>query len=72
MCLMLYEKCLFCMIQKWFNQINCCNWLWIKRYCIQCGDTTCDNWFHHLYQNEYNISEYSNEFDKIHGVKKCC
>ena len=39
---------------------------------IQCGDTTCDNWFHHLYQNKYNISEYSNKFDKIHGVKKCC
>ena len=39
---------------------------------IQYGYTNFDNWFYHLCQNEYDISEYSNEFDKMHGVKKRC
>ena len=78
--------CPTCMVEKKFNQIEnksklktattykCnyggCNYEML--YIIQCGYTICDNWFHHLSQNEYGISEYSNKFDKIHGAKKCC
>lgn len=39
---------------------------------IQCGDTTRNNWFYRLCQNKYIISEYSNEFDKIHDVNIRC
>ena len=60
------------------DPINCkcnyivCQYLTLENIKKKFGDTDCKNWFHHLYQNKYNISEYSNKFDKIHGVKKCC
>ena len=38
------------------------------KYC----DTDYYNWFHHLCQNEYDSSKYSNGFVHLHGVKKHC
>ena len=39
---------------------------------MKCNNISCNNWFHHLCQNEYDYSKYDNEFDSIYGVKKCC
>ena len=39
---------------------------------IKCGDASCNNWFHHIYQNEYNCAKYNNGFESMHNVKKCC
>ena len=36
----------------------------------ECSDTSCNNWFHHTCQNEYDNSKYNNEFDMIHNLKK--
>ena len=39
---------------------------------IKCNDTSCNNWFHHIYQNEYDYAKYDNGFDSMHSVKKRC
>ena len=39
---------------------------------IKCGDTSCNNWFHHICQNEYDCAKYDNGFDSIHSGKKRC
>ena len=39
---------------------------------IKCNNTSCNNWFHHLCQNEYNYVKYDNEFDSIHSIKNGC
>ena len=36
---------------------------------IKCGDTSCNNWFHHICQNEYDCAKYDNGFDSMHSVK---
>ena len=48
------------------NYIDCTyNSLVTMKY----NNTSCNNWFHHLCQNEYDCSIYDSEFDSIHSVK---
>ena len=41
-------------------------------FTIKFCDTSCNNWFHHICQNEYNCAKYDNGFDSMHNVKKRC
>ena len=36
---------------------------------IKCDDTSCNNWFHHICQNEYDCTKNNNGFDSMHSVK---
>ena len=39
---------------------------------IKCNDTSCNNWFHHICQNEYDCAKYEHGFDSMHSVKNRC
>ena len=39
---------------------------------IKCGDISCNNWLHHICQNEYNCAKYDIAFDTMHSCKKRC
>ena len=39
---------------------------------IKCDDTSCNNWFHHICQNEYDCAKFDNGFDSMHSIKKRC
>ena len=39
---------------------------------MKCHDTSCNNYFYHLCHNGHDSSEYNNEFDIIHNLKKRC
>ena len=54
---------------KSYNHVHCIyNMLVTMKY----HDTSYNNWFHRLYQNEYDSSKYNNEFDTIFCLKKRC
>ena len=39
---------------------------------IKCGDISCNNWLHHICQNDYDYAKYDNGFDTMHSCKKRC
>ena len=51
------------------NYVNCKYNLLLT---VQCSDTSCNNWIHHMCQNEYDNSKCNTEFDMIHNLKKRC
>ena len=81
-----YNMCQTCTVEKQFQEKETeassnllsstkCNYLDCKYnslVTIKCNDTSCNNWFHHTCQSEYNCAKYENGFDSIHSVKKRC
>ena len=39
---------------------------------IKWNDISCNNWLHHICQNEYDCAKYDNAFDSMHSCKKRC
>ena len=39
---------------------------------IKCGDISCNNWLHHICQDEYDCAKYDNGFDTMYSCKKRC
>ena len=39
---------------------------------IKCGDSSCNNWLHHICQNEYDCAKYDNAFDTMNSYQKRC
>ena len=37
-----------------------------------CQDRSCDDFFYHLCQNDYDTKTFADEFDQIRGLKKRC
>ena len=36
------------------------------------GDSSCNNWLHHICQNEYDCAKYDNAFDTMNSYQKRC
>ena len=78
--------CPSCTVQKLFKETenesslkvatnNNCNYIAYKYnlfIIVECSDTSCNNWFHHMCQDEYGNSKYNNEFSIMHNLKKRC
>ena len=37
---------------------------------VEFSNTSCNNWFYHMCQNEYDNSKYNNEFNIMHNLIK--
>ena len=54
---------------------NVCNYINYKYQSLvpeQWQDHSCDNFFHHLCQNKYDMETYVGGFDSLHHLKKRC
>ena len=52
---------------------NVCNYVdckWSSLVTEPCQDRYCDNFFHHLCQNDYDTETYTDGYDQMHGLKK--
>ena len=78
--------CPSCTVQKKFKETkiegslkvatnNNCNYVECRYnllLTVECSDTSCNNWFHHMCQYADDNSKYNNEFDIMHNLKKHC
>ena len=39
---------------------------------IKCANSSCNNWLHHICQNEYDCVKYDNVFDTMNSYQKRC
>ena len=49
-----------------FNYVDC---NFNSLVTIKYGDILCNNWLHHICQNEYDCAKYENRFDNMYSVK---
>ena len=62
-------------VEKEYKENTKCNYIgcnFKSLVTIKYGDSSCNNWLHHISQNEYDCAKYDNAFDTMNSYQKRC